>query len=224
MKNVWSLLLFTLLVVVLAVTANAQQLENRHMLELQLGAWNHNQDQGVTTEFGDGGAQFDVNGLTSGLSYGYFVSEAVSINFSVGMRSASVDALWKGSQSHLESASVVHLSCGIKYFLPHSTSGSIFRPYLMGEIGPVIGSQTSMAGWINSEWRTETQTALGARFGGGANFLLGPHLMSGVSLGYYLMSNFDVPVGGYRNYNGSVLSFSLGYLFGGSSHPQENIN
>lgn len=221
MKRIWILLLLSLLVSVLAVAANGQQLENRHMVEVQLGAWNHNQGPRVAADFGNTRAELDINGLTGGISYGYFFSEDVSINFSVGMRSASVDAALTGFQSHLETATVVHVFSGIRYFLPHAGHGSAFRPYLMGDVGPVIGSQTWVGGWNSGKMRAETQTAFGARFGAGINFLLGSHLTSGVVAGYHLMSDFDEPIGGFNNYNGPMLAFSLGYLFGGDRNQSE---
>lgn len=50
----------------------------------------------------------------------------------------------------------------------------------------------------------------------GVDFVLGSHFMPGIALSYNLMSDFDKPIGGSKNYGGPEFSFGISYLFGGA--------
>lgn len=216
MKQFGILAQTTLLMVVLAIVVKGEQLENRHQLEIRLGAWNHDHRHGVETYLGDYGSRPDANGFTSSLSYSYFSSEALAMNMSIGMRSASAEAMFDKSLARLEAVSVVHILFGAKIYGPPSTYRYRTRPYLIVAVGPYIGSQTLVQGWNNSSLYANTETTLGALLGAGIDLILGSHFITGISLGYHLMADFDLPIGGLYNYNGPMLTIGLGYLFGGS--------
>ena len=89
------------------------------------------------------------------------------------------------------------------------------RPYLTAAAGPVVGSESGVK--IGSEIvvGTYTETAFGAKFGLGLDFLLSSKFIIGFDSGYNVMSSFSQNIGSEDNYSGADFSFGLSFLWGG---------
>jgi hypothetical protein len=113
-----------------------------------------------------------------------------------------------------EAAVVAPILFGIKYYFAQSTFNTSVRPYAKAAVGPFIGSQEKSEENITGVViESRTEATFGGQLGGGVDFLMSRHFMTGFSLGYNLISDFDQPIGGSRNYSGPVFNFGLSVLF-----------
>lgn len=198
---------------ILAVNSFALSLENRHQLELNLGMWNQTTSnrteiglEGVTTSVG-------ANGFVGGISYGYWLSEGWALNI-------SVDGMLVDMNTHTgiygvisKSSSISMIRMGFKMYFPYSTFEGKVRPYAKISAGPYIGNQSNTIAGLEVVVEERTEAALGGQLGMGADFVIGNHFMTGILLGYNLMTDFDEPIGGSKNYSGPEFHFGFSYLF-----------
>jgi len=135
-------------------------------------------------------------------------------NISIGGMLANVDVTTNFTGTSTEAAFVVPILFGVKYYIARSTFDTSVRPFAKAAVGPFIGqqekSEENIAGTIVE---TRSETAFGGQLGGGVDFLISRHFMTGFALGYNLISDFDQPIGGSRNYSGPVFDFGLSVLF-----------
>jgi hypothetical protein len=83
-------------------------------------------------------------------------------------------------------------------------------------VGPCIGSATrsfTAAGLSNE---TYTETAVASHFGLGTDFVLGRLLVAGLSVGYFLTTDFNRPIDRQKNYSSPEFTLSIGILLGGA--------
>ncbi len=62
---------------------------------------------------------------------------------------------------------------------------------------------------------SRTEAVFGGQVEAGIDFLLGRRVMTGLRFAYDLMSDFQQPIGGCRNYSGPEFTIGLGFLIGG---------
>jgi hypothetical protein len=154
-------------------------------------------------------------GLSGALSYSYWLQEDLSIHLSMGMfvgeASSSVDYSGVSQRASI----VVPILLGLKYYLPAPSPDSRVRSYLSGAVGPFIGFEgKNNEGWLGISQEAHSETALGARIGGGIDFLVGRTFKLGVNVGYNLMTDFANPIGARKNFNGPDFSLGFGIVFG----------
>lgn len=205
--------LFTI-VLGLAVSADAISLEKRHQLTLRLGLWNQITD--IRTEVGIGGVETSVgsSGMLGGLTYGHWLEEHLALTFGVGGMALDVSTNTGAFGVTTETSSIASMLMGVKYYFARSTLESSVRPYLKSSVGPFIGSQSSNKVGITIIYESRTEFAVGGQLGAGVDFVIGRHFMMGAGLGYNLMTDFNEPIGGSRNYSGPEFSFDFSWLFG----------
>jgi outer membrane protein W len=210
-------LALAVLLVAATVSATAQSLEKRHLIELRIGLWN--QVSNVRTDVGVGGVSTSVggSGFLGGLAYGHWLSEGLALRVSVGAMAAGVDTEIDGSGVSTETATITQLLLGMRYYFPRSTYGSSVRPFLGAGVGTFIGSQVAseVGAVVTAEARTEA--TIGGELGAGVDFLPGRHFVTSVALTFALMTDFEQPIGGSDNYSGPQFTIGFGYVFGGGS-------
>ena len=201
------------LILMLTVNTFAVSLEKRHQLELNLGMWN--QTTSNRTEIGFDGVTTSVgaNGFVGGISYGYWLSEGWALNISIDGMLIEMDTHTGIYGVITKNSSIAMIRMGTKMYFPHSTFNGNVRPYAKISAGPYIGTQSNTVVGLEIVVEERTQGALGGQLGIGSDFILGNHFMTGILLSYNLMTDFDEPIGGSRNYSGPEFHFGFSYLF-----------
>jgi Outer membrane protein beta-barrel domain len=204
----------TCVLIMLTVNLGANTLEKRHQIGLNVGMWNQTTD--VRTEIGISGVSTSVgtNGATGAIVYGYWFTEGIAMNISVGGMLADVSSSTGTSGVKSNTSHVASILMGTKFYFPPSTFNGSVRPYFKVSAGPYIGSQSSTSVGIDITVESRTEMAIGGQFGLGADFIIGRHFMAGLGFGYNLMTDFDEPIGGSKNYSGPEFNFNFSYLFG----------
>jgi hypothetical protein len=208
------ILITTIIILTPLFLSNAGPSEKTHGIGLQLGMWN--QVTGTRTEVGIGSTTTSVeaSGFLGGLFYENRFQDNLAWNISIGGMLANVEVNTNITGTSTEAAFVVPILFGIKYYFAHSTFNTSVRPYAKAAVGPFIGQQEKSEENITGVViETRSETAFGGQLGGGVDFLMGRYFMTGFSLGYNLISDFDQPIGGSRNYSGPVFNFGLSVLF-----------
>ncbi len=218
MRTTKLIVIVALAVLVLSATSGAGPLENRHQLELRMGMWN--QSTGERTVESGGiisnaiSTTVNSNGFLGRFTYGYWLSEGFALNASLGGMLASVETQIEDVGVTTETAYIGQLLVGVKQYFPGSTFNSSVRPYVKALVGPCIGKQTSTQISYVTASESRTEVVIGGQAAAGVDFLVGPHVLMGVNLGYNLMSDFSEPIGGSKNYSGPEVSFGISYLIG----------
>jgi hypothetical protein len=204
------LLLCFILSVPMAV-AGDHSLKGRSSIELNIGFWHESK---VGNEISTAGnvSTAKSSGFIGGLSYGHWFQEGLSVNASIGLLSGEATSSVTLSGASQRASSVIPILLGVRYYLPESSFGTPVRPFLAAAVGPFLGVE-SKNDFFSQESRSET--ALGARLGGGIDFLLGQHFKLGTTVGYNLMTDFSSPIGARKNFSGPEFTIGFGILFGG---------
>ncbi len=214
MRSAKMIIALAVFVFVLLASASAQSLEKRHQVGVRLGMWN--QTTGVRTEIGFDGVTTSVgaDGPVGGVFYSHWLQENLAVDFSIGSMGIDIETSIDASGVTSETGFVSQILMGIKYYPLKSTYASSVRPFVKASVGPFIGSQNTVE--VGSVVLTDsrTQMAAGGRLDVGADIILNRHFMLGAAFGYNLMTDFEEPIGGSKNYSGPELSFAFGYLFG----------
>ena len=214
MYSIKTIVLTVCLVLYFAAVVSANSLENRHQLGLEVGLWNRVNEARNEVGIGVVSSSAGTTGLLGGVTYGYWFTERFSLNIDLGMMRASVESKVGVVQGTTTATSVTHVLVTAKRYFSNSTPISPVRPYMSAGIGPFVRSQSKiLLGRIIAEEAT-TETVLGGQIGAGIDFITGRHFMTGISLSYNLMSDFDRPIGGSSNYSGPEFTLGFSYLFG----------
>ena len=209
-----SRLLAFVTVVALAASVQAGSLEKRHQLGLKLGFWNQVTD--VRSEVGITSVTTSVesSGPAGAVVYGYWIQPNLALTVCAGSMMADVTSEVSPGTVTAETAVVVRLMMGVKYHFLESSLESQVRPHLIVEVGPFIGSQTKEEVGLTVVTESRSEMAIGSHLGAGTDFLLGRHFILGATVGYNLMTDFEQPIGGSKNYSGPEFSISFAYIFG----------
>ena len=204
---------------VFSVVSNAGSLEKRHQLGLRLGMWNQTTDARTEVTIGSVSTSVGSNGFIGGLSYGYGLTESFALNINIGAMFADVSTQTSVYEVSSNTSTITLILMGIKRYFPSSTYGTSVRPFVSASIGSFVGNQsgTVVRTGVDVIIESRTEAAFGGQIGAGVDFIIGDHIMTGVSLGYDLMTNFDKPIGGSKNYSGLEVIFGFSYLFGSST-------
>ena len=147
-------------------------------------------------------------------AYTYWLENDLAVNFSVGILGMDVTNSVYGSEVSTETATVVPLLFGVKYQPFTVTESDVLRPYVAASMGPFFGTKTMNRVGAEVETEVYSETALGSHLGGGMDLSLGKWFTLGVGAGYYLVTDFEEPIGSDRNYSGPEFSLTLGIVFG----------
>jgi len=214
MRPLKPVLTIAILFVGLVAGADAQPLAKRHQIGLRLGMWSQTTD--IRTEVGIGTVSTSVggDGFMGGLAYTNWLQESLALEIRIGAMAAEVKTVENWLTVSTKTTAVGELLFGVKYYFPRSTYGNSVRPFVGASAATFIGKQeeTTVGLYVVTESRTES--AFGGQFAAGIDFVLSRHFMMGASVGYNLMSDFDEPIGGSKNYGGPEFTMGIGYLFG----------
>ncbi len=192
--------------------SNSQR--GKHSIQISIGLLSKVGDgtqispSGVTTSV-------DGNGFIGSLAYGYWFDHDLAINVSVGVLGSDVSTSVSGSEISTDVDWVVPVLFGLKYQPMGFVASDVLKPYVAASVGPLFGSAVETRTGVNVRTETFTETALASRLGVGVDTLLSKSFTLGLRAGYYLVTDFDRPVGGEKNYSSPELSLSLGIVFGG---------
>lgn len=190
--------------------AHAGWLNKRSSLELNLGMWNESK-AGNEISLSGVTSSAKTNGFVGGLFYSYWSQENFAITIGAGVWSAEASSTVSGRSVVQSSSAVVSILLGVRYYVPESTLDSPVRPYLSASVGPYMGFEAKND-VLSQQARSES--ALGARLGGGIDFRVADRIKLGVGVGYNLISDYSEPIGARRNYSGPDFQFSIAFLFG----------
>jgi hypothetical protein len=113
-----------------------------------------------------------------------------------------------GSEVSTETAAVIPLLFGVKYQPFKLTARDVLRPYITASVGPFFGTESMNRAGVITETENYSETALGSRLGVGMDLLLNKWFTLGVNTGYYLVTDFERPVGSKKNYSSPEVSMS----------------
>lgn len=189
-------------------------LHGKHRIEIGVGflsevsASNEVSLHGVTT-------QSNSDGVLGSLAYTHYPVRDFGIRVNVGVLDADAKVSVIGLETHVESASVVHVLLGVKYQPSRFTIGDALKPYASASIGPYIGSVSNVLAGMTTSTEAFTETTFGSRVGLGMDVFFARVLTLGVGAGYHFVSDFDRRIGSEDNYSGPEFSMSFGVAFGG---------
>jgi outer membrane protein W len=210
-------LVLAIVVICLASLAPAADLclERRHQIELRLGMWNQATDARTEIDAGLVTTSVESNGFLGGLAYGHWLNEALALKIGAGAMLISLESHTDASGTTSQTAVVVPIIMGLRHYYVGSACCSATRPFVGVGVGSFIGTQniSDVGSTITEESRTEA--VFGGQLEAGIDFLLGRRVMTGVRFAYDLMSDFERPIGGSRNYNGPEFTIGIGFLVGG---------
>jgi hypothetical protein len=187
-------------------------LRGRQRIELSVGWWSagpsdrYGADEYINTHV----ESWDI---LFGLAYYRWLREdlALGLNLTVLGGEASTGT---GIAVSTRALSLVSLMINARKYLPASTLQSELRPYLLFGVGTYIGSiaQTMVGSQISTE--VGTMGAIAGQIGGGIDMQLSRHFMLDTRLAYNLVSDFEEPFAGRKNYSGLEFNVGLSLLFG----------
>ena len=175
------------------------------------------QSTGTRTEVSIGSVTTEVgsNGGMGGIAYTHWFEEKMALMVTARGMSADVSTKVEGGNVSSVTPTIAPVLFGLKYYFPRSTFGGKVRPFASVLVGPFIGTQSSTEVGLVVATESRTETAIGGQLGAGIDIVLSKRFMLGLAVGYNLMSDFEKPIGGSKNYSGGEFTFGFGYLFGG---------
>lgn len=197
-------------------TPRVRSLKGKHGLQVNLGVLgqasttNQISFAGLTTES-------NAKDFSGSVAYTYWFERDWAVHASIGFLDADVTTSIGGDRGTLtESAGVVPILLGLRYYPSELAPSTAMRPYLAGAIGPYLGyhSRDRIGFGIASDYRSET--AAGAYAGAGIDWFVGNIVKIGLNGGYHFVSDFDRPIGTEENFSGAEFSVTVGFIFGKS--------
>jgi hypothetical protein len=185
----------------------------KHNIQLNIGLLS---DFGVENETSADGMVNMVggDGFLGSIAYSYWTQDDLAFGVSVGVIGSEVSTSVSGSRVSLETSSVISVLFGIKY-QPLKIISEGVGPYIFLSVGPSVGSATQSFTGSGLKNETYSETAIASHFGLGTDFVLSRLFVTGLSVGYYLTTDFDRPIGPQKNYSSPEFTLSIGILLGG---------
>jgi hypothetical protein len=191
----------------------AGELENKWLVELQLGMWSGSDGTNTTISPGNVVSTYDAGGVMGGIGFGRWLQEDVAVMLTV--RGLGVDGETTVNYTGVtnRTASVSFLGLGARYYPLRSTLEGKTRPYLSLSAGPVIGYESRNESGLVLINEENTESAIGGHIGVGATFLLGRLVYLGAEAGASLMTDFDNQISGRINYSTGEFGLIVGVRF-----------
>lgn len=196
----------------LASSTQAQSLNKRHQLEIRMGMWNQVTDTRTEVNTDPFATSVKASGFAGGLSYGHWLQENLALNISVGAMMAEVETYENTISQSTRIALVSPVLFGLKYYFPRSTYHSSVRPFVKAAVGPYTGYQEKSESGVVVIVESRSESVMGGQLGGGVDFILGSHFLTGIAFAYNFIDDFQEPIGGSRNYSGPEIEFGLSLL------------
>lgn len=195
---------------------DAQTLEKRHQIELRMGGWSQVTDN--RTEVGPTGVTTTVGsrGFIGGIAYGHWLKEDLAFRISAGVLAANIDVQSTVSGVDTDFAAVFPLLFGMRLYFPGSTRGEQFRPFVGAGVGTIVGRQEIVQVGTTMLTESRAETAFGGEAEAGICILLSERVMATAAVAYELMTDFEHPIGGSKNYSGPQMTLGLSLLLGGT--------
>lgn len=214
MKKLFCIIIAMFLFSIAGSTAFAQDLvlKGRSVFELNFGMWGGSK---VSNTIGVSGVQSTANAgsFVGSLVYGYGLREDIAVTLSAGILSAGASANVGTLGVSEQTAAVVPVLLGMRYYVPYPEPGAKVRPFLSIGVGTYIGSESGSSVGMTVVQETHTENAFGGRIGAGIDFYLSNYFKFVANAGYNLMTDFSSPVAGRMNYNGGDFSIGAGFAF-----------
>jgi hypothetical protein len=196
------------------VPAEAQALLDRHRIELKLG-FGARTNSGTNTDSQGVQTDTEASGMLGSVGYHKWIREELAVGVSVGLLAVDAGTTVGAGGVETSTSLVLPLFLGARYYLPRSTLGGKYRPYLSAEGGPLLGfdSATEVGDVVQSG--TSSSATIGSRFGGGLDVQVADHFMIDLFAAYGLMADFGSAIGGQKNHSGWEFGLGLGVVWGG---------
>ena len=153
----------------------------------------------------------------TGLTFGYWVRENLALTLTYSVLSSSADNIGPtlaNRNIQLEDVTLVSVLLGVRRYFSLSPARGILKPYVSADVGSYIGSlEGRTLGEEQAKW-TRTMGSVGGQVGAGLDIQLNRHFMLGARGAYSFMTDFDEPLGGRDNYNGTEFRLGVSWLFG----------
>lgn len=201
------------IVAVDAAPLHAQRLAGRSRIELRMGV-GFRSHAGTTASPDGTTTRVEASGLLGSVSYARWFDERVAAVISIGVLAADAETQAGVTGTVSRAAAVMPILAGLRYYLPASSFGSPWRPFVSAEAGPVIGTESrSEAGAVVIN-ESLSRGAFDARLGAGVDIILSRTFMLGLGGGYHFMTDFADPIAGQRNHSGPDAGVSISLLLG----------
>jgi len=191
----------------------SNSLRGKHGIELSIGLLS---EISASSEVSAGNVttKSEANGLMGSIAYNYWLENDLAINVLVGLLDVDATSTVDGSDTFVEFSSVSPMLFGVQFQPFGQAVSDVLRPYFSASVGPYFGHSSNVRTGVNTETESYTETALGSRFGAGADLSLSRLFTLGVGLGYHLVNDFNKRIGAKKNYSSPDFSLSLGIVFG----------
>lgn len=192
----------------------AQALVDRSRIELKLG-FGARANSGTTTDLQGVQTDTEASGLLGSIGYNKWIREELAVTVSVGLLAVDVGTSVGAGGVETSTSLVIPAFLGVRYYVPRSTLGGKYRPYLSAEGGPLLGfdADTEVGDVVQSG--SSSSATIGSRFGGGLDIQVSEHFMLDLFAGYSLMADFGKAIGGQKNHSGWEIGLGLGVVWGG---------
>ena len=190
-------------------------LAGRFRLEVGIGAWG-TQPRDFERGSSDVNVRVGTSGLVPQFRFSRWMEETVSIGLSIQVLEIDVSADLGPSVSARSSA-VTSILADLRHYVP-LPEHPYARPYLTVGVGAHVGSDAWTA--VDSEVTTSAtgQGAFAAQVGAGIDLPLGDLFLLGAKAAYNVVSDFDEPIGGRKDYGGPELGVGISVILGRSTH------
>ncbi|MFH1195416.1 MAG: outer membrane beta-barrel protein [bacterium] len=188
---------------------NAQECGSNYSIDLKLSFFG-NSNSTSNAEVNAGSVKTESGSLAGKIVFNYAFDKNWAITSSVGMLSANNTTLVSFSKVYTESASVLPVLIGVKYFPLEYSSTAKFSPYLLLTPGIYLGASTRTE---IIEVENKTQSAVGFLAGAGIDLKISSLVKLNLEGGYNLVTDFDTEIAGEYNYSGGEFSLGIGFMF-----------
>ena len=151
--------------------------------------------------------------LALGFGYSYWLREDLTLNVSMSFLAPEVGV--RAGPVSFNTNGVVAVLAGIRWYVPSMASPTV-KPYLMGSIGPYVGSGVEVRSFTTSR---VTEVSPGGYAGAGLDIQLHRDFMLGLRGGYNFVSDFSQPVAGRDNFSGFQIGVEVSWIFGEGKSP-----
>lgn len=217
-KTLIKLLSLIVIVIMIAGTAQAGVLSKKSRVELRLGGWVEAGDSKVAVLDSDALTSVKTGLPMGGVGFSHWLNEKWALLVSVSAMSSQTDTRVEELGISTNTSIITSLMLGARRYITMNDPNTMFRPYLEGGAGAFVASQEESSIGVRIINESTQEATVGARIGGGFDFLLGSKFTLGAVGLYNIMADFDKSIGNRKNYNGVELNIVFGYLFGGGSN------
>jgi len=205
-------LLAVIAILALQATSTAQvepiKLLGRHTITFEGGAKTNSSTSVVTNANGVEAK----TGFVGFLNYGYWFDEEWAISLSTGVFGAGVSTKYNiiGTNSNVETNSIILFLFGVKYYPEKLALGSVGRFYAGLAVGDYVGFATKTSNFMNQT--VVSESSLGGQVSVGVDLFVASWFKLGPKLSYHYLSNYSEIIGTTKNLSGAAFSLEVGFV------------